>query len=46
VLPLIKVFVFIEDIDQVLIEDHRSASVSLVKFRYTNAMMVFESRTT
>lgn len=43
-LPLIKVFVYIEDIDQVLIEDHRSASVSLVKFRYADAMMVFESR--
>ena len=41
VLSLIKVFVFIEDIDQVLVEDYRSARVSLVEFRYANGVMVF-----
>jgi len=41
VLSLIKVFVFIEDIDQVLVEDHRPARVSFGKFRYANGMMVF-----
>jgi hypothetical protein len=42
VLFLIEMFVFVENVYQVLIEDHRSTSVSSVKLRYANFVMVLK----